>query len=493
MPQVNPQFGEMDRSEKRPGVIAGYAQQDAEECYSAIINTLRNVPGLDAERKSVSQSAQANVGAKRFVEQYLMGTMERVLSCDEAPEEPPTTAHEAVLKVECNINASTNFMAQGILSVSFIAVVQFESLKLDFDSPWTKRSKRTRPRLVALRSIAKSRVFPGFPLISAYIWCALPGEQTLGRRPKSWCVCMYLWTRCTLTVSQRRVKFPLELDALDFATDDLKQKLLPASRKLKEFERERAERRKVRAKTKVVAPSAPVPSAVGSSSSGEPAATEAGDVEMADADASKGGELQDEEVYREKEAQELDALVDPSVKEDIGTSATGLYELVGGCHFWPQTTLPDTSPQLSLLTRAQQPTPATTLALSKRASSTPSRALLLPRPKPRRQRLPLMLPPLQALPRAQAELGSCLLPRSRRAMRTGTSLMMIRFRCSQLRRSRRWREVEKTRVHTCFCIGAKVFVKIGRGCSLGVGCCQLKSVNLCLRPHLTVGSMAYLR
>ena len=35
---------------------------------------------------------------------------------------------------------------------------------------------------------------------------------------------------------QRRVKFPTEYDALDIATPELQEKLLPISRKLKEFE-----------------------------------------------------------------------------------------------------------------------------------------------------------------------------------------------------------------------------------------------------------------
>ncbi|KAG6869659.1 hypothetical protein C0992_002440, partial [Termitomyces sp. T32_za158] len=53
---------------------------------------------------------------------------------------------------------------------------------------------------------------------------------------------------------QRKVKFPLEFDALDLAADDLREKLLPASRKLKEIEKERTERRKVRKRTKNAPP-----------------------------------------------------------------------------------------------------------------------------------------------------------------------------------------------------------------------------------------------
>ena len=87
-----------------------------------------------------------------------------------------------------------------------------------------------------------------------------------------------------------------------------------------------AERRKIRKKTKVVEQ----PKASGSSSATpapEASADAGGDVEMADAD--KGGELEPESVYHAKEVQELDALLDPELKRDVGSSPAGLYELVG--------------------------------------------------------------------------------------------------------------------------------------------------------------------
>lgn len=137
------------------------------------------------------------------------------------------------------------------------------------------------------------------------------------------------------------MKFPTEFDALDLATDDLKTKLLPASRKLQEIEKERAERRKVRKRTKAVVTSmtknTSVPAITGT------AATAEGDVAMADvsvsveggdnAKAIAAGELEDENVYRERETRELGELVDDGIKQDIGASQTGLYDLVGSYRF----------------------------------------------------------------------------------------------------------------------------------------------------------------
>jgi ubiquitin carboxyl-terminal hydrolase 14 len=45
----------------------------------------------------------------------------------------------------------------------------------------------------------------------------------------------------------------------------------------------------------------------------------------------EGGDLEDESVYRKKELEELEALISPDVKADVGASPTGLYELVGAC------------------------------------------------------------------------------------------------------------------------------------------------------------------
>lgn len=59
-----------------------------------------------------------------------------------------------------------------------------------------------------------------------------------------------------------------------------------------------------------------------------------GDVDMAEAPPvalEEAGELQPEEVYIAKEKAELAELVDADVKQDIGASQTGLYDLVGEC------------------------------------------------------------------------------------------------------------------------------------------------------------------
>jgi len=146
---------------------------------------------------------------------------------------------------------------------------------------------------------------------------------------------------------------------LDLATDELRSKLLPASRKLKEIEKERVERRKVRTKTKLAAgpavpvsagpsggPAVPTPASVNTvatttdvemadASSIQPAVTSettVGDTSEAKDEAkdTPGGDAEEDEfTVRQKEIKEFSNLVDASVKTDIGASSTALYELVG--------------------------------------------------------------------------------------------------------------------------------------------------------------------
>jgi ubiquitin carboxyl-terminal hydrolase 14 len=121
------------------------------------------------------------------------------------------------------------------------------------------------------------------------------------------------------------VKFPTEYDALDIVTDELKAKLQPASRRLMEIEKDRMERRKVRKRVKNKAST--------SQTAAPPDSTPTAEEAVMDIDKKpeEGGDLEDESVYRKKELEELEGLISPDVKADVGASPTGLYELVGTC------------------------------------------------------------------------------------------------------------------------------------------------------------------
>ncbi|KAJ6578830.1 hypothetical protein DFH09DRAFT_1030701 [Mycena vulgaris] len=303
--EVNPQFAERDRghSHGMNAMMGGYAQQDADECLTTIVTALGSVPG-----QSSSGAVEAN---KKFVEQYMTGEMIRVLKCNDA-DEAPSTSTENVLKITCNIDSTVNYMASGIQKSLSQAVVK-RSPTLGRDANYTQESRMTR--------------LPSYLFVhmARFSWRA-----DINKKAKI----------------MRKVKFPSEYDAVDLCSDELKAKLLPVSRRLKAVEKEREERRKVRRRTKVAAPAASTSTAVAA-----PAAAAGADVEMADAapavaaastsamevegegaDKGKaveeGGALEDENVYRERELAELEALVDQGIKTDVGSSVSGLYELV---------------------------------------------------------------------------------------------------------------------------------------------------------------------
>lgn len=117
----------------------------------------------------------------------------------------------------------------------------------------------------------------------------------------------------------------MEFDAVEIVTDELKEKLLPVSRRLMDIERDRAERKKIRKRSKEAKPVQSDKDVEMADSNAEPSAT----TSEAASTTAAGGVLEDESVYREKELKELEALVHPDLKADVGCSVTGLYELVG--------------------------------------------------------------------------------------------------------------------------------------------------------------------
>jgi len=282
-----PQFSERSRTGN------SYAQQDAEECWTQVTNRLRDVPGATTFGTSSPRT--------KFVDQYMTGTMVRTLSSPEAPDEPPTVNEENVLKVDCNITGNTNFMLSGIMEALNQPVIK-HSPTLGREATYGSRSRLSRlPTYLAIHMVR-------------FTW-----RRDINKKAKI----------------MRKVKFPNEFDALEIATDELREKMRPITTRRGEIEKARDERRKVRKRTRAAVPAAEAPRVnVGSTTEANAEVPSSGDIAMDDGtnepgpEQSAGGELRPEEWYREQEKAELEALVDPSIKSDTGASQTGLYELV---------------------------------------------------------------------------------------------------------------------------------------------------------------------
>ncbi|KAG8984456.1 deubiquitinating enzyme [Tulasnella sp. JGI-2019a] len=265
--QVNPQFAEMSRSGH------GYAQQDADECWSQIITSIGN-GGLGRD-----------IGG--WTNHFMAGEMETTLTCDDAPGEPPSVTREKIMKLQCNISMSTNYMHTGIKDSLDQKIVK-NSPSLGTEATYTQRSRVSRlPTNLTVQMVR-------------FYW-----RRDINKKAKI----------------MRKVKFPFTFDVVaeGIVTDELQKKLAPVNGRLREIERERMERQKVRRRVKIAKKEKDDDVQMADTTTATPAPTEAA--------APVPGDLPDEKEARAKEVSELMALVDPTLTEDLGANVTGMYEL----------------------------------------------------------------------------------------------------------------------------------------------------------------------
>ncbi|CAD6583113.1 MAG: deubiquitinating enzyme [Tremellales sp. Tagirdzhanova-0007] len=256
---IAPQFAEQDSR-------GSYAQQDADEAWTQIISALRSsLPG--------SSSAHS------FIDEYMSIELTRVMQCAEAPEESPTTTSERVLKLECNITIATNFMLSGILDVSSVYdLADMQSLDQEIEKISPSLGRPANYKL-------KSRL----SRLPAYLAVHMVGHKsgrTLTPGP------LLLETRYPAKI-MRKVKYPLQLDASDLVTDEVRTKIQPINSAVRSILKIRDDR-----------------------------ATEA--------KRSRGKEVpgaMSEAEVRSGEKASIDALVKDTGSSDVGANPSGMYEL----------------------------------------------------------------------------------------------------------------------------------------------------------------------
>lgn len=183
----------------------------------------------------------------------------------------------------------------------------------------------------------------------------------------------------------RKVKFPFDLDVVDLLSPTLKKQVLPLNEKLKEVDKDRRERAKVRRRAKIAKDEKadeergkvedrragiqrdPALSAVNMAAAAAASAASSSDAMVVDEPVVEkkeavDGELVDEPTKRAEEAALLRSLVDPELAKDVGANVTGMYELVaivthkgasadGGAFF--RSSCADAGNALTVLVRAQ--------------------------------------------------------------------------------------------------------------------------------------------
>lgn len=265
------------------GVAQGRpAQQDAEEAWSSILTT------LNLTLKGQQANGSSSPSDSSWVEQYMTGQLITATKSLEAPEEPETTSTEKWNALKCNINAETNFLNSGIKD-SLQQDIEKNSPSLGRQSQYRATSRLSR--LPSYLSVHEVRFF---------------------------------WRRDIMkkTKIMRKIKFPFELDVLDLLTDDLKQRISPVNERYRNIIKDRRDRANVRKRTKQHIDDEVRESKKARQEIEGSASLQSGETSIRE---SEDAEPQ----LRRKEQEELESLVDPELRKDVGANTTGLYELVG--------------------------------------------------------------------------------------------------------------------------------------------------------------------
>lgn len=281
----------------------GFAQQDAEECWTEIQQQLRQklkVQGADSKEIS-------------FVDKYMAGAFSSIMECDEEAArdlgEEPVKSEDSFLKLDCHITASTNHLRDGILA-GLEDKLEKNSELLGRTASYTKKSKISRlPKYLTVHFVR-------------FFW-----KREAQKKAKI----------------MRKVTFPDELDVVEFCTDELKQMLIPVRDKIREIRKdeedvERARKRQKRVHDKEVADKAAgIVDSVSESKKADEKKDAKKDGKAADGDTPMEDVVYktDAEIDAERAAsilaakKELHALINPDLLADAGANKTGLYELRG--------------------------------------------------------------------------------------------------------------------------------------------------------------------
>ncbi|KAF4119869.1 ubiquitin carboxyl-terminal hydrolase 14 [Geosmithia morbida] len=304
---VFPQFAEKSRTG------AGYAQQDAEEAWSQIVQQLK---------QKVKVKEAENAPEVSFIDKYMSGEFTSELECDEKEArdagEKAVVSRDQFYKLNCHIDGHTNHLRDGI-EAALSEKLEKKSEVLGRDAVYTKKSKISRaPKYLAVHFVR------------------------------------FFWKRETQKKAKimRKVTFPHELDIVEFCSDDLKKALVPVRDRVREVRKDEEDIERTRKRRKLshtrdlgdIAGGEGLPTESETKKKKEDEARKKARDEKdnkdktatADGDTPMGETYKtDAEIDAERDSallqakKELNALIDPALRKDDGANQSGLYELRG--------------------------------------------------------------------------------------------------------------------------------------------------------------------
>ncbi|KAG8528686.1 uncharacterized protein KY384_006373 [Bacidia gigantensis] len=214
---VYPQFAERARTGH------GYAQQDAEEAWSQILSQLRSKLKIVNPNSSTSSAgSQSNAEDVPFIDKFLAGRFFSTTSLtdpaasSDAPEEAKLE-EDTFLKLDCHIEVTTNHLRDGMLA-ALSEKIEKNSPSLGRDAEYTKASRITRlPKYLTVHFVR-------------FFW-----RKDIRKKTKI----------------MRKVTFPMELDVVEFCSDDLKKLLIPVRDKMREIKKDEEDMSRARKRQKL--------------------------------------------------------------------------------------------------------------------------------------------------------------------------------------------------------------------------------------------------
>lgn len=222
-------------------------------------------------RDTLKSDGSTSSGIQSSLDMFMAGKMRTSMTCAETDAEPAQTTEESFIKLNCHIGGSTNYMIDGIRD-SLTDHIEKNSEVLGRNASFVKKSAISR--------------LPKYLNVNFVRFFFKAGIQKKAK-------------------ILRKVGFPFELDATELCTDELKKTIAPIRDRVREIQKaeEDAERARKRTKTQLT----------DSGASKDEISTKLDSMATTTTDLQK----------------EVDSLLTPEMKADIGSNNCGLYDLIG--------------------------------------------------------------------------------------------------------------------------------------------------------------------
>lgn len=178
---IAPQFAETDED------ISVIEQQDPNECWKEFLRAFK-----------VKLPPESGSKHPSVIDQYMGGSFEVEMKCDDAPEEPVSITTKDFLQLNCLIEHGTKFLVPGLIAKLTKKVTKI-SPTLNRDAVYTKISKISR--------------LPGYLTVKLMRFAQ---KKVRGLQPHT--------TGCNNKLL-REVKFPMNLDVRELCTKALQDRV----------------------------------------------------------------------------------------------------------------------------------------------------------------------------------------------------------------------------------------------------------------------------